>query len=189
MKKINMDTIVLDPNPILRQKCEEVVFPMEKQDKDTLQRMLQYVRDSRDDELAEKYNLQPAVGIAAPQIGVLKQMTAVVLDVEDKNGDYHTVEYALVNPKIVSHSVKQAALATGEGCLSVREEHTGLVPRAKRIRVKAFDLIQNKEVDIRARGHLAIVLQHEIDHLQGVLFYDHINQEDPWNTDDIEILE
>lgn len=189
MKKINKDTIVLDPNPILRQKCEEVVFPMDKNDKAILQSMLQYVRDSRDDELAEKYNLQPAVGIAAPQIGVLKQMSAIVLDVEDKNGDYHTVEYALVNPKIVSHAVKKAALATGEGCLSVREEHEGLVPRHKRIRVKAFDLIQNKEVDIRARGHLAIVLQHEIDHLNGILFYDYIDKENPWNHDDIEIIE
>ena len=68
----------------------------------------------------------------------------------------------------------------GEGCLSVCEEHQGYVVRSARIKVKAFDLLQNKEITIRARGYLAIVLQHEIDHFSGTLFYDHINRENPF---------
>ena len=190
MVKINMDTIILDPNPVLRAQCESVKLPLSDEDKSTLLDMLQYVRDSRDEELAEKYNLQPANGIAAPQVGVAKQMTAIVVDLVNKDGQDITVEYALVNPKIVSHTVKQAALGYGEGCLSVREVHEGLVPRAQRIKVQAYDLIQDKEVTIIAKDLLAIVLQHEIDHLHGILFYDHINKVDPWGHDNsLKIIE
>ncbi|CAM3658458.1 peptide deformylase [Erysipelothrix urinaevulpis] len=189
MKKINMDTIVLDPNPVLRQKCEMVSFPLQEDDKKIMNSLLKYVRDSRDEELAEKENLQPAVGIAAPQIGVLKQMTAIVVDIEQKDGSFKTVEYALINPKIISHSVKQTALKYGEGCLSIRETHEGIVPRHKRIRIQAYDMIQEKNIDFRVKDYLAIILQHEIDHLNGVLFYDHINQENPWFDQDIEIID
>ena len=83
--KINRDTIVLDPDPILRAKAEDVALPLSDEDKTTLLDMLQYVRDSKDDELSEKYNLQPAVGIAAPQIGISKKMTAI--SVEHLNED------------------------------------------------------------------------------------------------------
>lgn len=189
MKKINMDTIVLDPNPVLRQKCEMVPFPLQEEDIKTMQSLLKYVHDSRDEEIAERDNLQPAVGIAAPQIGINKQMTAVVVDLEDKDGNIKTVEYALINPKIVSHSVKKVALNFGEGCLSVRENHEGLVPRHKRIRVQAYDLLQEKHIDFRVKDYLAIILQHEIDHLHGILFYDHINKDNPWDDHDLEIID
>ncbi|QIK70323.1 peptide deformylase [Erysipelothrix sp. HDW6C] len=190
MHKINMDTIVLDPNPVLRKKCEPVSFPLQSEDIQTLNDMMQYVRDSRDEELAEKYNLQPANGIAAPQIGISKQMTAMVVELEQKDGTFTEVEYMLINPKIVSHSVKQAALSYGEGCLSIRDEHPGIVVRNQRIKVVAYDLITNKEITIVAKDLLAIVLQHEIDHLNGVLFYDHINETDPWAADEkIKLIE
>lgn len=190
MHKINMDTIVLDSDPVLRGKCEPVSFPLRKEDIDTLKDMLQYVRDSRDEELAEKYNLQPANGIAAPQIGILKQMTVLVVEEENKQGDLIETEYALVNPRIISHSEKQVALGYGEGCLSVKDEHPGLVRRAWRIKVAAYDYLQGKEVIIQAKDMLSIVLQHEIDHLNGRLFYDHINKEDPWgHTDALKIIE
>lgn len=180
MYKINMDTIVQDPNPVLRVKCEPVAFPLQKEDRDTLNDMLQYVRDSRDETLAEKYNLQPANGIAAPQIGVAKQMTAIVLDVEDRHGNVSVQEYALINPKIVSHTVKTSALEYGEGCLSIKKDYQGLVPRHWRITVEAYDMIREENITIVAKDLLAIVLQHEIDHLNGILFYDHINPENPW---------
>lgn len=190
MHKINMDTIVLDSDPVLRGKCELVSFPLQQEDKDTLESMLQYVRDSRVEELAEKYNLQPANGIAAPQIGILKQMTVLVVEEENKQGELFETEYALVNPRIIAHSEKQVALGYGEGCLSVKEEHPGLVRRAWRITVKAYDYIQGKDIEIKAKDMLAIVLQHEIDHLNGRLFYDHINIEDPWgHSDALKIIE
>lgn len=190
MNKINMDTIVLDPNPILREKCEMVTFPMSKEDEETLMHMYQYVLDSQDDELAQANNLQPAVGIAAPQIGINKQMSAIVVHDVDKEGEEVTYQYALVNPKIVMESVKKCALGGGEACLSIREEHKGIVPRSMRIRVKAYDLLTKQDVEINARDYFAIVLQHEIDHLDGVLFYDRMDKNNPEYMDpSIKIIE
>ncbi|CAM4344571.1 peptide deformylase [Erysipelothrix aquatica] len=190
MHKINMDTIVQDPNPVLRQKAKPVSFPLQSEDIETIESMLKYVRDSRVDELAEKYNLQPANGIAAPQIGISKQMTVIVIEDEDKDGNYFEIEYALINPRIVSHAVRQAALSYGEGCLSIQKVYEGLVPRSQRIKVEAYDYLRGENVTIVAKDFLAIVLQHEIDHLNGVLFYDHINKQDPWAHDDkLKIIE
>ncbi len=98
------------------------------------------------------------------------------------DGDF--IEYCLANPKIISHSVQKSALSLGEGCLSVEIEHQGLVHRSARIKVRAFDILSNQEVEFRATGYLAVVLQHEIDHLNGVLFYDHINLSDPWKIEE-----
>ena len=75
-------------------------------------------------------------------------------------------------------------LASGEGCLSVEDEHQGLVPRHARITVKAYDILKQEVVEFRANGYLAVVLQHEIDHLNGILFYDRINREDPWKLEE-----
>lgn len=177
---INNDTIVKDTDPIIREKSEIVTLPLSKEDETLLREMLQYVKDSTDEEKAEKMNLRPAVGISAIQVGSKKQMTAVVVDDLDKNGEPEHFEYMLVNPRIVSSSVQKAYLHSGEGCLSVVNQHDGYVVRSARITVKAFDLCTNKDITIRARGYLAIVLQHEIDHFSGILFYDHINKKDPF---------
>lgn len=186
---INMDTIVLDPNPVLRAKCDKVSLPISDEDRETLMEMLQYVRDSKDDEIAEKYNLQPAVGIAAPQIGIAKQMTAISVDIVNNDDTIELREFALINPKIIAHSEQKSALAMGEGCLSIREVYEGYVPRHNRIRVKAYDLLQEKEVTLQLTGYLAIVVQHELDHLNGILFYDHINTENPWDDSNLKIIE
>ncbi len=178
--KINNSTITKDNDPLIRKKSSPVSLPLSQEDADTLTSMLQFVRDSKDKELAEKYDLRPAVGIAAPQIGILKQMIAISINEEDENGNETLCEYALVNPKIISYSAKQAYLKDGEGCLSVEDPHQGYVVRSARIKVQAYDFLNKKEVTIRANGYRAIVLQHEIDHLSGVLFYDHINKIDPF---------
>lgn len=178
--KINNSTITKDTDPLIRKKSNPVPLPLSEEDTEILMSMLQFVRDSKDEELAEKYDLRPAVGIAAPQIGILKQMIAVSIAEEDENGKEILCEYALVNPKIVSYSAKQAYLKNGEGCLSVECNHEGYVLRSARIKVQAYDFLNKKEVTIRTSGYHAIVLQHEIDHLSGVLFYDHINKIDPF---------
>lgn len=187
--EINMDTIVLDPNDVLRTKCEEVPFPLADSDRETVLKMLEYVKASQDDALAEAHNLQPAVGIAAPQIGIAKRMTAIYLEHEDKNGNLKTYELGLINPRVISHSEKLIALPNGEGCLSIRDEHLGFVPRYQRIRIKAFDVVSNQEITLMLSNYPAIVLQHELDHLNGILFYDRINHDDPWSDQDIQILE
>lgn len=177
--KLNYDNVVKDDNPILREKSEPVKLPLSSEDKELLTAMLTYVKNSVDPELAESENLRPAVGIAAIQLGIKKQMIAVAIQEEDES----FLEYALVNPKIISHSVQNTYLKNGEGCLSVEDLHEGYVYRHARITVKAYDLLQDKEVKIRAKEYVAIVLQHEIDHLSGTLYYDHINKENPFKED------
>lgn len=86
-------------------------------------------------------------------------------------------------PKIISHSVERTYLQSGEGCLSVDREVPGYVPRYTRITVKATS-INGEEVKLRLKGLPAIVFQHEIDHLNGVMFYDHINKENPFAAPD-----
>ncbi|MEG2799646.1 MAG: peptide deformylase, partial [Erysipelotrichaceae bacterium] len=117
---INNKTIIKDDNPILRNKSKKVDLPLDKKDKTVLLNMLQYVRDSHDPDLCEKYDLRAAVGIAAIQLGIEKQMLAVCIETEE-----NTTEYALVNAKIVSYSLQDAYLANGEGCLSAAVEHEG----------------------------------------------------------------
>lgn len=172
--RITINTIKKDSEAILREKSVEVALPLKEEDRALLNEMLTYVRDSTDEELSEKYDLKPAVGIAAVQCGVLKKMLAIVIHEEDK-----TIEHALVNPKIISHSKQYAYLKGGEGCLSVVDFHEGYVPRAARITVEGYDMLKDEFVRIRAKGYEAIVLQHEMDHFNGTLYYDHINKEDP----------
>ncbi|MFI3284578.1 MAG: peptide deformylase [Erysipelotrichaceae bacterium] len=178
--KINNDTIVKDTDPILRERSVDVLLPLNKEDKTLLLELLDYVKKSTDPEIAEKENLRPAVGISAVQVGVLKKLNAMVVPVENKNGDYVDQIYALANPKIISHSLEKAYLKTGEGCLSVENNHPGYVERSARIKVRAFDVLQNREITLRLSGFLAIVFQHELDHNDGILFYDRINKENPF---------
>ncbi len=178
---INNETIVKDDNPILRQRSIDVALPLSKEDEQILRDMHKYVYESTIDEIAQEKDLRPAVGISAVQIGVLKKMTSIII--KDEDGNIET-EYALVNPKIVSNSIEKAYLKTGEGCLSVVDAHKGYIYRSARVKVKGYDLLTNSNVEIKANGYLAIVLQHELDHFRGVLFYDYINKEDPYYVDE-----
>lgn len=175
---LHYDNIIKDTESTVRIKSQKVHLPLSDEDRVILSDLLTYVRDSQNAELSEKENLRPAVGIAAIQIGIPKQMIAVVVHDEDDE----VYEYALANPRIVSESVQRSYLKNGEGCLSVEEEHEGIVPRSARVTIKGYDMLQDKEVTIKAKNYLAIVLQHEIDHFSGILFYDRIDQSDPWRA-------
>ncbi|MBO4920175.1 MAG: peptide deformylase, partial [Erysipelotrichaceae bacterium] len=166
---INNDTIIKDNDSLIREKSADVSLPLCAEDKETLLQMLKYVDNSTIEEIAEKENLRPAVGISAIQIGIPKKMTAIILKDDEGN---KLCEYALVNPKIVSNSVEKTYLQSGEGCLSVAEEHEGYVYRSARVKVRAYDALQDKQIEIKAQGYLAVVLQHELDHFKGILFYD-----------------
>ncbi|MCM3586264.1 peptide deformylase [Mesobacillus maritimus] len=172
---LTMDDIVRDGHPSLRKVAEEVPVPASDEDKKTLTQMLEFVINSQNPEIAKKYGLRPGIGLAAPQINISKRMIAV--HVQDEKGKLYSC--GLLNPKIISHSIERSYLATGEGCLSVDEAIPGYVPRYARITVKATDL-DGKEVKLRLKGLPAIVFQHEIDHLNGVMFYDHINKDNPF---------
>lgn len=178
--EINMEAILKDNDARLREKSADVEFPLSVEDRDLLVKLFTYVDESTNPEIAEKKNLRPAVGIAAIQVGVAKKMCAVICE-DDKSTEEKPLwhAYALVNPKIVSYSAKKAYLKGGEGCLSVEGQHPGYVVRSARIKVEGYDLLQEKHIVIRASGYPAIVLQHEIDHFDGILFYDRINALDP----------
>jgi peptide deformylase len=178
--KLAKKDIVLDSDPRVRQKSQDVNLPLSPEDKELLEAMVQYVRDSQNEEIAEAEELDPAVGLAAIQLGIPKKMLAIVIPDEEGNN----YELALVNPKIISESVQNAYIDAGEGCLSVKDEHPGHVFRHARIKVRAYDLLQDKKVVLSAEGYIAVVLQHEIDHLSGILFYDRIDPNDPWKQDE-----
>src|SRR5699024_1876586 len=177
---LTMKDVVRDGHPALRKKSTEVTIPLSAEDKELLEEMLTFVKNSQDEELAETYDLRSGVGIAAPQLGVNKRLVAIHF--EDDNEKLYS--YKLVNPKIISHSVEKAYLPSGEGCLSVDEDIDGYVPRYARITVKAFTP-DGEDIKLRLRGLPSVVFQHEIDHLNGVIFYDHINKENPFAIPDV----
>ena len=160
----------------LRKKCEEVKLPLSEEDKTLLLKMIDYLKVSQDDELASKYDIRPGVGLAANQIGINKRMLAIYYE----NGNGTETVYGLVNPVITSYSVQESYIDAGEGCLSVKKDMPGYVYRHYKVTVKAYDVLEEKEITIKARGLLSIILQHEIDHLNGLLYTDHINKDDPY---------
>jgi peptide deformylase len=86
---------------------------------------------------------------------------------------------------VISFSQGFCYLSDGEGCLSVEKKVDGFVPRRMKILIEAIDMNnENKKIKLSAHGFLAIALQHEIDHLNGILYYDHINKEDPFFVDE-----
>ncbi|PSL50855.1 peptide deformylase [Salsuginibacillus halophilus] len=166
---ITMKDIVREGHPVLREVAEAVELPPTEENKETLEEMLQFLKNSQDPETAEAYDLRSGVGLAAPQIGVKKRLIAVHFT--DERDELYSM--GLFNPKIISHSVEETHLEDGEGCLSVDREVTGIVPRYKRITVEGTTL-DGENVTLRLRNFPAIVFQHEIDHLNGIMFYDRI---------------
>jgi peptide deformylase len=123
------------------------------------------VRKLMDDMLETMYHA-PGIGLAAPQVGVLKRV--IVLDLAREGEEPQPLRIA--NPEIVWVSDDDATY--NEGCLSVPEHYADVVrPAACRVRYLDHD---NQRQEIAAEGLLATCLQHEIDHLDGVLFIDHL---------------
>ncbi|WP_341301781.1 peptide deformylase [Lysinibacillus sp. FSL H8-0500] len=172
---ILMDDIVREGHPTLRIKTEEVKFPLTDETRQLAEDMLQYLINSQDPEIAEEYNLRSGIGLAANQVNSLQRMFA--LHLPDENGEQ--LSFVAINPKIVSHSVESTYLSAGEGCLSVDRNVPGYVPRYARITVK-FKTIDGEEKKMRLKGLPAIAFQHELDHLNGIMFYDRINEKNPF---------
>ena len=160
-----MEKIITTPDERLRQKStkvgvvdDEVLKIIEKM------RML-----SLDWQKDQPYVLSSAM--AAPQMGVLKRIIIVRDDMEDKSKASFT---ALINPEVIKTEGK--VVKDFEGCLSVPFIY-GKVPRATKVKIKAL-LEDGTEVRVKATDELARILQHEIDHLNGVLFIDHIRDDE-----------
>lgn len=168
--------IVKDNKKSIRERSVPVKEPINNEMKALLKDMIEYLKLSQDPDWSEKNNVRPGVGLSAPQIGINEEFLAIYF--LDENEKVH--QYAFINPKILSESVKLCALEGGEGCLSVDKEHPGLVHRAYKITFEAFNVLTDKVEKHTFTGYEAIVFQHEYDHLKGVLFYDHINKKDPY---------
>ena len=174
MKLPNL-TILDEKDKLLHKKSKEITFPMDEEDKQKLHDMLTYLEMSQIEEYSEKYNLRPGMGLAFVQVGVAKR--AFVICNEKDDGTFE--KYIIINPEIISVSEEMIYVGEGEGCLSVNREVEGIVPRHARITVKAYDE-NGKEFTMRVREDIAVAFQHEIDHLNGIMFYDHIDPKNPF---------
>lgn len=176
MRRLTNSDLIVNPNPILAKRLKKVEFPLSLELKETLLAMRQYVVDSYDPRLVQKYNLTPSVGVAANQIGVDARMVAVYI--ADEDGEPY-LDLAMINPVILSSSLEESYLESGEGCLSVPSKPEGYVYRAKRIKLKYFDIDGEKHI-LELDDFEAIVVQHELDHLNGILYSDRINSQNPF---------
>lgn len=157
MKK---EDIIALPNPHLRQKSTKIKpdTATKKLADDMISATLDW-EDSRPHEIG--------AALAAVQIDQLQRAIIVRKDLEDKKSRQFTT---LINPHVIK--LEGEIVSDHEGCLSVKDVY-GLVPRYSKIKLKALNL-EGNEVHIKAEGFLARVLQHEIDHTNGIVFIDHI---------------
>lgn len=167
--------ILDEKEKILHQKSKEVKFPLSNEDKKIIEDALIYLKMSQIKEYYEKYDLRPGMGLSLVQIGILKRIFVIVEEVSENEFK----NYVIINPKIISHSEELIYVGEGEGCLSVNREVEGIVPRYARMKVEYQDIDGNKQT-IRVREDISIAFQHEIDHLNGILFVDKIDKKNPF---------
>ena len=146
--------ILIEPDPILRKKCQ----PIEK--------VSQEERRLMDDMLETMYKA-PGIGLAAIQIGILKRLIVIDISKDEKKNPLF-----LVNPKITFRSKKTSVYE--EGCLSL-PGHFAEIERPEECHVDYIDY-DGKEKKIEANGLLATCIQHEVDHLNGILFIDYLSK-------------
>ena len=164
MVPMNKDSIISLPNPHLRQKSSRIHVVTEQ----TAELIRDMTDAALDWEASRPHEISAA--LAAVQVDRLERVVIVRADFEDKE---HREFTALINPEIVKYEGE--LVADYEGCLSVNRVY-GRVPRYTKIRVKALNEA-GEEVRFRADGFLARVIQHEIDHTNGVVFIDHIRDD------------
>jgi len=155
------DNIITLPNPHLRVKSTRV-----REITDDVQKLIgEMTNAALDWEASRPHEISAA--LAAVQLDIMEKIVIVRSDFDDKETREFT---ALINPEIVKY--EGHIVSDYEGCLSVKDVY-GMVPRHSKIRVKALDLAGN-EVRFKAEGFLARVIQHEIDHTNGIVFIDHL---------------
>lgn len=141
------------PDPVLKKKAEPVSEITWE-----IQRLIA--------DMAETMYAAPGVGLAAPQVGM--SLRVIVIDINSKEGGKGGL-ISLINPEIIEHS---GEVAWEEGCLSV-PDYSADVRRFEKVVVKGLDG-NGKEKVVAGEGFFAVALQHEIDHLNGILFIDRL---------------
>lgn len=163
----------------LRTISKNVTFPLSDEEKQIVKDAMENLRFSQIEKYAKKYNLRAGWGLSAIQIGIPKRWFIIVEEQDD--GSFK--EYFFANPKIISNSTEKIYVEQGEGCLSVNREVIGIIPRYARVTIEAYDINGNK-FNLRLREDLSICVQHEMDHLQGILFIDRIDKKNPFKDAD-----
>lgn len=159
MVKMAILDIVLEGDPRLRQKALKI-----RAVDDSIRRLARDMHETMD--------AAPGVGLAGPQVGVMRRIIVVHVPEGYQGEGEPEIRMTLINPEILK---AQGRDIDTEGCLSI-PGWVGDVPRAQRITVRAMDL-DNRVIRFKAEGFLARVIQHEVDHLDGILFIDRV--EDP----------
>ena len=167
--------ILDEKNKTLRLKSKEVTFPLSKEDKNTIEDAITYLTMSQIKKYYEKYNLRPGMGLSFIQLGIPKNIFVIVEEVDEEKFE----NYIIINPKMISHSEELIYVGEGEGCLSVNREVVGIVPRYARMTISYQDMDGNKK-EIRVREDISVAFQHEMDHLNGILFIDKIDKKNPF---------
>ena len=175
-----MKDILDEKEKCLHEKSHEVTFPLSKEQKKTVKDIIEFLTHSQIPELSEKYDLRPGMGLTPVQLGIMERYIVIVHEYDDGKFD----NYVVFNPKLVSNSEEIIYVGEGEGCLSVNRDVEGIVPRYARITIEGFDEDGNK-IRIRAREELAVAFQHELDHLEGILFTDKIDKKNPYKNKDL----
>lgn len=171
--------ILDEKNKMLKIVSKEVSFPLSPKDKQMIADSLKYLEMSQIEEYSKKYNLRPGMGLAFIQLGVPKRIFLVVDEVAEGKFD----KYVIINPRIISHSEEMIYVEEGEGCLSVNRPVDGIVPRYARMKIEAED--ENGDTyTYRLREDLSVAFQHEMDHLDGILFVDKIDTKNPFKNKD-----
>ena len=152
---MSQKNIVIEPDPILRKKSER----LEKVD-DEIKKLL--------DDMLETMYAAPGIGLAAVQIGILKRL--IVIDISKEKEKKNPI--FLVNPVIISRSSDTSVYE--EGCLSL-PGHFAEIERPAECKVEYIDY-DGKKKEIKAKGLLSTCIQHEVDHLNGVLFIDYLSK-------------
>lgn len=160
--------IVTTPDPRLRVKCKKVNH-VDDEIHEMVENMIQNCLDWE-----KEHKFEISAALAAPQLGYDRRIIVVREDTENKD---NATFIPLLNPEVIKTEGKIER--DYEGCLSV-PNYYGKVPRPAKARIKA-QTIDGQEVRIKAEGFLARTLMHEIDHLNGILFIDHIKDDkDAW---------
>lgn len=167
--------ILDEKDKTLRKKSKEVTFPLTDQELKDINDMMDYLEMSQIEETREKYDLRAGWGLSYIQIGVPKRIFVMVHEYEE--GKFR--RYVVINPRIKSMSEEMVYISEGEGCLSVNRPVEGIVPRHARMTIEYYNEHGEKE-ELRVREELAVGFQHELDHLDGILFTDRIDPKNPF---------
>jgi peptide deformylase len=149
-------------------------LPLSDKQKELIDRMINYIDACYDDQ-SKKFKIKPGMALAGPQVGLMYNVIYIHTKINEEE-----YKYLIANPNIVAESKQICFLSAGEGCLSVDKNIPGIVKRKNKITIDALDLLNNETIQIAVEGVLAICFQHEIDHLNGILYYDRINKSNPF---------